>query len=283
MFFDFIDDETRRIGTGRVRKVAILHENNDLFGNGGAAATKKLAKRRGIAFREFTYGTVLGSSESLSDPSCTLEEYNLVGTLRRRVRQIKQYNPDVVFAIGYAPDAITAVQTMKKLQYTPPALLGFGGGFINSSFIPGVRTGNPVCRLPGADPAGIIARASWSPDSSSQRQTARRIAALFQLRYKRPMTAQAAQGFTAMLTLARAINDAGSTDPEKIQAALRALDLPANATIMPWSGVKFDAYGQNTRAQFVLQQIIGGHYRVVYPPGPATAEAIWPLANARKK
>jgi len=283
LFFKFIDDEAKRGATSRVRKVAILHENNDIFGNGGAAVTRRLAERRGVAIREFTYGTVLGASAPLSDSSCILKEYNLVETLLRRVRQIKRYNPDVVFAIGYTPDAITAVQTMKKLGYAPPALLAFGGGFINSSFIRGVRAGNRACGdLPRADPAGIIARASWSSDSLSQRQTARHIAELFLQRYKRRMTAQAAQGFTAILTVAQAINNAGSPDPAKIRAALRTLEVPANATIMPWTGVKFDAHGQNTRAQFVLQQIIGGRYRVVYPPEVSTRRAIWPLAKARK-
>ncbi|MGI9099385.1 MAG: ABC transporter substrate-binding protein [Solirubrobacteraceae bacterium] len=274
-FFTLIEEAERSGKIPRVRKVAILHENNDFFGNAGAAITKELAQRRRVAVRAFRYPTVLGPSAPRSDSSCTVKE-STITTLRRRVQQMKQYQPDVVFALGYRPDAIAAVQMMQKLGYVPPPLLAYGGGFVDRTFIRGVQAGNRACDLPRADPARIIARVAWSPDGKSQSQTARRIAQLFQRSYNRPMTPTAASGFTAMLTLARAINDAGSPDPAKIRAALRALDLPADATIMPWGGVRFDAHGQNVRARFVLQQIIRGSYRVVYPGDVADASAIWP-------
>jgi hypothetical protein len=70
--------------------------------------------------------------------------------------------------------------------------------------------------------------------------------------------------------------NAGSTDPYKIQAQLRRVDLPASATIMPWRGIQFSASGQNTRSQIVLQQLIGGRYHVVYPDDKATDAATFP-------
>jgi branched-chain amino acid transport system substrate-binding protein len=280
-FFTLIEEAERRGTIRRVGKVAILHENNDIYGNAGAAITAKIAqRRRGVVVQRFRYPTVLGPSAPRSRSSCTVKERTLT-KLRQRVRQMTQYRPDVVFALGYRPDAIAAVQMMQKLGYVPPALLAYGGGFANRTFNSSVKAGNPACDLPAADPTGIVARVAWSPDKGSQSPTARRIARLFRQRYKRPMTPTAASGFTAMLTLAQAINNAGSPDPTKIRAALRALDVPGNETIMPWTGVRFNAHGQNTRARFVLQQIIRGSYRVVYPPDVATAEAIWPLAKAR--
>jgi branched-chain amino acid transport system substrate-binding protein len=277
LFFALID-EARRSGRIHVRKVAILHENNDLIGNSAAAVIEN-AKHRGTSFRNFTYRAVQGRLASLPDATCTVEEHRLVKELRSKVRQIQQYDPDVVFAVGYAPDAIMVVQTMQELAYQPPALLAFGGGFVDSGFIRGVRAGNLACGLPRADPTGIIARTSWSPDLSISSHAARQVAELFAQRYGRPMTSRSAGGFTAMLTLAQAINDAGSTDPVKLQAALRALDVPANGTIMPWNGIKFDAHGQNVRARALIQQIIGGRYVVVYPPEMSTSPAIWPLSK----
>lgn len=278
-FFAFIKEAEDSGTIRRIRKVAILRENNDIFGNGGAAAIRRLAKR--LTVQDFPYRTVLGPSASLLDSACTVKEHQLVVTLRSRVRQIRQYHPDIVFALSYTPDAISAVQAMQELDYVPPALLTFGGGFLDSTFIRGVRAGNPACGLPAANPAGIVARGAWSSDVSSQSRSARHIAQLYRRRYKRPMTGNAAAGFTAVLTLARAINDAGSTDSTKIQAALRELDVPADATIMPWAGVKFDDNGQNVRAQVVLQQVIEGRYQVVYPNG--RARAVWPLAKARRQ
>jgi branched-chain amino acid transport system substrate-binding protein len=282
LFHEFIT-YIERSSTVRVRRVAILHENNDIFGELGAAITKKqLGRRRGTTIREFSYHTVLGPSRSLSDSDCTVQEYELVRTLKVRARQIERYRPDVVFAIGYTPDAVTAVQAMQHFGYMPPALLAYGGGFLDSRFIGAVRAGNLACGLGRADPDGIVARTSWSPDGASQSQTARRIAQLFHARYNRLMPAQAAQGFTAVLTLAQAINNAGSTDPDKIRRALRALDVPAQATIMPWTGIKFDDRGDNVRSLFVLQQIIGGRYAVVYPRDVYTTRARWPIAKAHR-
>ena len=53
-----------------------------------------------------------------------------------------------------------------------------------------------------------------------------------------------ARAFQAMMTLADAINRAGSTEPEAIQKALQQTDMPPTSLIMPWEGVKFDASGR---------------------------------------
>jgi ABC-type branched-subunit amino acid transport system substrate-binding protein len=278
-FFNLIDDAVLAHEISPVRKVAILHESNDIYGSTGAAATEKLARSRDIAFKSFGYRTVLGRSAPSSDSSCAVTP-ELVTRLQSQVRKIKAYRPDVVFALGYLPDAVATVQTMQKLDYVPPALLAYGAGFVDGDFIDNVQAS--ACGLPAVDPAGIIARAAWSPDLASATPTAQHIADLFKQRYKRPMTPTSASAFTAMLTLAQAINNVGSTNPAKIRKALSALDVPANDTIMPWAGIKFDANGQNKRADVVLQQIRGGSYHLVYPASVSTSNAIWPLAKARK-
>ena len=79
--------------------------------------------------------------------------------------------------------------------------------------------------------------------------------------------------------LADAIDRAGSIEAEKIRAALEATNLPAEALIMPWGGVKFDAKThQNTLGSGILVQIQDGKYQVVYPFELAAAEVRWPLA-----
>jgi branched-chain amino acid transport system substrate-binding protein len=279
-FFTFIE-EAERNGTIRsVRRVAILHENDDMYGSGGAAITKKIAqRRRGVVVRRFPYHSVLGPSAPRS--ACTVKKRTLT-QLRLRVQQMKQYRPDVVFAFSYRPDAIAAFQMMQKLGYVPPALLAYGAGFASRTFNSSVKAGNLACHLPRADPSGIVSRVAWSSDSGSQSPMAQRIAQLFRQRFKRTMTPTAASGFTAMMTLAQAIDDAGSPDPTKIREALKKLMVPGDETIMPWTGVKFNHDGQNTRARFVLQQTIRGSYHVVFPGDVlTTANPIWPLDKAR--
>ena len=51
------------------------------------------------------------------------------------------------------------------------------------------------------------------------------------------------------MTLADAINRAGSTEPEAIRKALVATNIPGNKLIMPWKGIKFDATGPEHAGQ----------------------------------
>ena len=55
-----------------------------------------------------------------------------------------------------------------------------------------------------------------------------------------------------------AINRAGSTDPAKIQAALKATDLKPEQLMIGYKGVKFDDKGQNILASGVIIQLQDG-------------------------
>ena len=92
-------------------------------------------------------------------------------------------------------------------------------------------------------------------------------------RFSAAMSEEAAESFTAVLTLAAAIDAAGSVDPQRVRAALLGLDLPGRSTIMPWSGVRFDASHQNARAAGIVEQLFEGGFRVVFPRELAQAPA----------
>ena len=74
--------------------------------------------------------------------------------------------------------------------------------------------------------------------------------------------------------LADAINRAGSTDPAKIRAALKATDLKKEQMVAGYNGVKFDAKGQNTLASSIVTQMRGGKYVAVWPKANATADLV---------
>jgi branched-chain amino acid transport system substrate-binding protein len=268
----FLELVARHKPRDRKPRVAILHESNDIFGNNAARVTEALAQQRGMEARQFKYHTVIGShGESPCKP------------LKALIPEIAGYHPDAVIAASYPPDAIAAVQTMKDRNYSPPALLTFGAGFLTDSFISEVENSHPRCSgLPTADPAGIVARTPWSRRIALSNPAVRPVVKAYEDRFGERMNPRSAAGFTAMLLVAQAIHKAGSTRPFEIRDALHDLKLPAAATIMPWDGVRFDASGQNTRAHFVLQQIIDGGYVDVYPKARASRGLIWPLAAARK-
>jgi branched-chain amino acid transport system substrate-binding protein len=82
------------------------------------------------------------------------------------------------------------------------------------------------------------------------------------------------------MSLAQAINDAGSRTPADIRSALVNIDVPGRDTIMPWDGVKFDDNHQNIGARGIVEQIQNGRYRLVYPFDVANAQLQWPMADA---
>ena len=79
-----------------------------------------------------------------------------------------------------------------------------------------------------------------------------------------------ARGLEGFLTMADAINRAGSTDHVKIRDALKATNLPAAQMVTGYNGVKFDDKGQNTLASSLITQMRGGKYVAIWPKERAT-------------
>lgn len=250
--FDYL--AARQAKGDKVATVGVLH-TNDQFGNDGADVTKKLAAERGLQV----------TAEVSFDPTAA--------DLGSQVTQVRGKQPDVLFVLAYTDAAIKLMKTFDQLGYYPPALLAYGAGFSDPAFLTGL----------GAAADGASSRAAWAQEIAEKRPAAKQIVELFQQKYNAPMTENSARSFTAILALAQAIDTAGSTDPEKVRTALKALKVPAERTIMPWDGISFDAKGQNTGARGVVQQLIGGKYRVVFPADYATTDAVWPMSKARQK
>jgi branched-chain amino acid transport system substrate-binding protein len=91
------------------------------------------------------------------------------------------------------------------------------------------------------------------------------VASLYQRRFKAPMTEAAAETFTAVLTLAQAVDSARSLDAQAIRTAMLGLNVPGRDTIMPWGGIRFDQTGQNVQAAALVERITPNAARVVFP------------------
>ena len=104
---------------------------------------------------------------------------------------------------------------------------------------------------------------------------------LFKKKYGRDLDDTSARWMQAFFVLADAINRAGSTDPEKIQAALKATDLTSNQLMIGYRGVKFDATGQNILAATYLIQLRGKQYVSIWPEDRATNKLEYPMKGWR--
>jgi branched-chain amino acid transport system substrate-binding protein len=233
-----------------IHKIAILH-TNDTYGNGVDQVTKQLAAQNG-------YQVVADQSYDKTTTDLTPE-----------ILRIRDAHPDVLFDSSYTSDAELLVKGLHQFHYYPPAVLAYGAGFSDPTFLP---TLGPLAK-------GLMSRAAWSSEIPNAASKA--VAQAFQKKFGRPMTENSARNFTALWTLAAAINNAGSTDASKVQQALQTVNIPASQLIMPWTGVKFDKDGQNQDAQGIVQQVQNGKYQVVYPTDHAVAKVMWPLSNAQ--
>ena len=173
---------------------------------------------------------------------------------------MKERNPDVVIFISYTSDAILYAKTMKDLNWKPSILIADNAGFNDPSFV----------STSGALVEGLVNRSSFAIGKPGS------VSAIINEMYKKKTghdlddpSARAMQGF---LTLAEAINRAGSTEPAKIQAALRATDIKAHQVVTGYNGVKFDDKGQNVLASSLITQLRGGVYVPVWPKDKAATD-----------
>jgi branched-chain amino acid transport system substrate-binding protein len=252
-FFKFLDEMKKR---GRaVKSVGLLYENT-LFGTDVSKLEKKYAQQHGY--------------QVAADVAYDAKSANLSSEVQR----MKAANPDVLLQASYTSDAILSTRTMKELDFRPQAILAMDAGHVASEFLPAL----------GKDAEGIISREVWAAGLSAKKPLVGKVNELFRKKTQASrgqpidMDGTSARAFMALLVLADAIDRAGSTDAEKIRAALEATDLPADSLIMPWRGVKFDAKThQNVLGQGILVQVQNGRYQVIYPFDLAATEVRWPL------
>ncbi|WP_086559072.1 ABC transporter substrate-binding protein [Streptomyces africanus] len=231
-----------------VRRIAVVH-TDDQYGEDGSGMIKRLASQV--------------DGDVVADVEVSARSTDLSGA----VAEVRGSAPDVVLTLLYTPQALALSEEARAVSYEPPALMAFGGGYADPAFV----------RTEGGDAEGICSRFAWSADLATHNPAARAVADLYRRTYRSPMNDDAARAFTAVMTLAQAVDEAASPSPADIRSALVNLDVPGRDTIMPWDGVKFDDNHQNTGARGVVEQIQKGRYRLVYPFDVARARLRWPM------
>jgi branched-chain amino acid transport system substrate-binding protein len=181
------------------------------------------------------------------------------------VLQLKEKKPDVVIMISYTSDAILFAKTMQAQDYKPPMLLADDAGYSDPSFL----------KAAGNISVGAFNRSSWSVGKPGSPTAI--IAKMYKEKSGDEMDDTAGRQMTGFLVLMEAINRAGSTDPAKIQAALKATDLKPDQLVLGYKGVKFDDKGQNTLASgFIIQLQDGQNYVSVWPKASAEKPPVMP-------
>ena len=191
------------------------------------------------------------------------------------VQKLRARQPDAVFVIASTPDdAVALTKAFGQANYTPKGIFAFGPGFVAAD----------AFGAAGADADGLFAATAWSREVAGRNPAAKQVMDLYEQQFGQPMSQVAAGSFTAVLALAEAVGRAGSTDPERVRAALLNMDVPGQDLIMPWSGVRFDTAHQNAAAAGVVEQRLSGQFRVVFPDElqQDVKTAVWPLSDLRR-
>jgi branched-chain amino acid transport system substrate-binding protein len=245
--FDFLKDFGAKSGQ-RFESVSIFHEDT-AFGTDSAKVQERLAKENNIKVLEkITYKAQTTS-------------------LTSEVQRLKAANADVFMPSSYTSDTFLLLRTFKELDYNPKLIVAQNAGFTDPTFLATM----------GKDAEGAITRSPYNGDLAGRIPLLAKVNEIFKKHSNgRDLSDVSARGFTGFMTLLDALNRAGSTDPEKLRAALAATDIPPELLIVPYTRVKFDANGQNTGVRAILMQVQKGKYCTIYPFELASCEVMFP-------
>ncbi len=239
VYYDFLTD--MKVSGTKTDSIAIVHDTTE-YGASVAQTITNAFKEKGLSVaQDVAYTTNATDVQS-------------------QVLQLKEKKPDVVIMISYTSDAILFAKTMQALDYKPPMLLADDAGYSDPSFIKAV----------GKISIGAFNRSSWSVGAPGSATAI--IAKLYKEKSGDEMDDTAARQMQGFFVLVDAIDRAGSTEPAKIQAALKATDLKPEQLLMGYKGIKFDDKGQNILASGLIIQLQDGENYV----------AVFPMTNAEK-
>jgi branched-chain amino acid transport system substrate-binding protein len=183
------------------------------------------------------------------------------------VSQAKSMNPDMVLNSGHLAEAVAINKAAKQLDLNAKLF----------AYTVGPSTPDFVSSL-GNDANFVVDPSQWTPAVKYQPQFFYTVPQ-YVAAYKRLFQASddpdyhVAGGTSAGLALQRAIENAGSTDPDKVRAALVKLKVTTFFGVLA-----FNSQGQDDQKPMVVEQIQNGKHVTVYPPNVANATLQYPAA-----
>jgi branched-chain amino acid transport system substrate-binding protein len=224
------------------KTVMIIHEES-LFGTGTANLLARELPGFGFEVKE------------------VVKHANPTRDFNNIVLRMKSVNPDIVIPANYYNEYALLVRTMQQQKVVPKAIYSVLGGAASSYKF--------VKEFPTAA-NGIIDCNHWfNPKDKRAAALRKRVEAkgLF-------FTYEIFNTYTAVRLLADAIDRAKSGDRAAITAALASSTFSDH--FLPYGDTKF-VNGQNTGAQPLMTQVLGGDIKVIVPRDYREADPIFPL------
>ncbi|WP_034388782.1 ABC transporter substrate-binding protein [Deinococcus sp. YIM 77859] len=168
------------------------------------------------------------------------------------LNRIKAKNPDGILMVSYAEDSVALMRQAREVGVKPRLFAGGAAGFALPEFV----------KDAGSAAENVVTATAWIP----------------QLRYpgtqklnvelKKALGGQdpsyhAAQAYAAVLVAAEAIRRAGSTDREKVKAALNTLNM--QTAFGPIQFKDYSGFRNQNPLTMIAQQVQNGAFVPVYP------------------
>jgi len=247
LMFNFLKDFGGKSGQ-KFQSVSLFHEDT-AYGTDSARVQERISRERGFRVLE----NIAYKAQTTS--------------LTAEVQRLKAANADVLLPSSYTSDTFLLLRTARDLDYNPKLIVAQNAGFTDPTFVSTM----------GKDAEGAITRSPYNADLESRIPLLPKVNAIFKKHSNgRELSDVPARNFTGIMALLDAINRAGSTDPDKIRAALVATDIKADQLIVPYRGVKFDSTGQNELSRGILMQVQKRKYCTVYPFELESCQVLFP-------
>jgi branched-chain amino acid transport system substrate-binding protein len=196
--------------------------------------------------------------------------------LSSEVRSLKASRANVFLFASYTSDAILMVKTLKAQKAQANIIWGQDAGFEKPEFRSTL----------GDNIEGILTRTVFLPQVVTLKKVAGQVNSLYKAKTGNDLGGASARSFTGLQTWIYVLEQAGSTEPAKIQAVANSIEIPGSELVVPWAGIKFstsgEEIGQNVKGSGLIGQYQKGAdgkigLEIVYPFDVASADMIYPL------
>jgi branched-chain amino acid transport system substrate-binding protein len=229
----------------RPRTLAILNENA-LFPQLSADAAVKVAKDLNL---ELVYNEKYPSG---------------IKDLSSQLAVIRSKSPDILLGAGYIGDMILLARQANEVGVRPK-VFGMALGPTHPRFVESL----------GSVAEGMVEPVQWAPSMPWKDEifgfTAREFAEQFKKEYGYEPDYHPPQSMAALEVFQRAIERAGSLDPEKVRDAIAETNFQS-----AYGPIRFNAKGVNIGKAMAVVQIQGGKAVVVWPAKAVDAPLRYP-------
>jgi len=235
---------------GAPKTIAVVYENTN-FGQSNEKSMVDAAKAAGL-------DVVDTEAYQASSP-----DYKAL------LQRVKSKNPEAIYFASYLLDASTLMRQAEQVGLNPKYYTSAGTGFAAAEFA-------TFDKGAGKNAEYTFSVSQWLP--TAKWNGSKEFDEQFFKNTGAHPAYHAMEAYASLITAAAVINQAKSADSTAIRDALRQINLPDT----PFGPVKFDSKGQNQHP-VLITQVLGGQYKVVWPPDAAEAKPVIPAPPWNKR